>query len=80
MPSYDFKGRGCGGQFEALGLKEAPACPGCQGQDLEQLLSLFRVDSANTRDSSMKEIKIRNDKARRDYKHDVAAAERDHHH
>jgi len=45
MPIYEYECRGCGHQFELLVLKNIPACPECQSQDLEQLLSGFAVSS-----------------------------------
>ena len=49
MPIYEYACRGCGEQFELLVLKgTVAACPACQGQDLEQLLSGFSVASEAT--------------------------------
>jgi len=46
MPIYEYECRACGEQFELLVLKTTvPACPECQSQDLEQLLSGFAVSS-----------------------------------
>lgn len=46
MPIYEYECRGCGEQFELLVLKgTVAACPACQSQDLEQLLSGFAVSS-----------------------------------
>jgi putative FmdB family regulatory protein len=46
MPIYDFECRACGHQFELLVLaKTVAACPECQSQDLEQLVSGFAVSS-----------------------------------
>lgn len=46
MPIYEYECRGCGELFELLILKgTVAACPACQGQDLEQLLSGFAVSS-----------------------------------
>jgi putative FmdB family regulatory protein len=46
MPIYEYECRGCGHQFELLVLKgTVAACPACQSQDLEQLLSGFAVSS-----------------------------------
>lgn len=48
MPIYEYKCRGCGNQFEKLILPHSagePACPSCQGLDLEQLLSSFSASS-----------------------------------
>jgi putative FmdB family regulatory protein len=46
MPIYEYECRGCGELFELLILKgTVAACPTCQSQDLEQLLSGFAVSS-----------------------------------
>jgi len=46
MPIYEYECRQCGHQFELLVLaKTIAACPECQGQDLEQLISGFAVSS-----------------------------------
>ncbi len=56
-----------------------PACPSCQGADLEKLLSLFAVDSAATRQSNLQAGRKHIQKEQRDR----AVAEREsieHHH
>jgi putative FmdB family regulatory protein len=48
MPIYEYKCRGCENEFEVLVMprsKSTPECPSCHGQDLEQLLSAFAVNS-----------------------------------
>jgi putative FmdB family regulatory protein len=48
MPLFDFHCRTCGHDFEALVRPQhVPACPKCQGQDLEKQLSSFAVSSAD---------------------------------
>jgi putative FmdB family regulatory protein len=55
MPIYEYECRGCGEQFELLVLKgTVAACPACQGQDLEQLLSGFAVTSDQIRRTNVK--------------------------
>ena len=55
MPIYDYACRGCGQKFELFVLKgTVEACPSCQSQDLERLLSSgFAVSSESTRQSSL---------------------------
>ncbi len=47
MPLYEFQCKGCGHEFEDLVLGSArPACPSCNSQQLERLLSVFAVNGA----------------------------------
>ena len=66
MPLYDFKCLDCGEQFEALVLKNQPSCPACQGHRLEQLISMFSVDSASIRQSNINSARKANVKVARD--------------
>ncbi|MGE5246621.1 MAG: FmdB family zinc ribbon protein [Betaproteobacteria bacterium] len=46
MPLYDFHCRTCGHDFEALVRPQdenGPACPSCQGMDLDRQLPTFAV-------------------------------------
>ena len=47
MPIYEYQCRQCTNEFELLVLKgsPAPACPACQSEDIEQLISGFAVTS-----------------------------------
>ena len=47
MPIYEYQCRKCTNEFELLILKgsPAPACPACQSEEIEQLLSGFAVSS-----------------------------------
>lgn len=72
MPIFEYQCRQCGNEFELIVLKDTVvACPSCQGQDLERLLSAFAVNSeeisrarvqkarkANARSSNFKDKQI----------------------
>jgi putative FmdB family regulatory protein len=58
MPIFDYRCRGCGHQFELLVLKgTVAACPSCNGQDLEQLLSGFAVSTEAIRTANIQAAK-----------------------
>jgi putative FmdB family regulatory protein len=63
MPIYEYRCIRCANEFELLVLRTSPvpACPSCDSQNVEQLLSGFAVNSEGTRQASI-------DKARRIYK------------
>jgi putative FmdB family regulatory protein len=75
---YDFRCLDCGLQFEALVLKSEPACPACQGHNLQQLISMFSVDSATIRQNNISSARRANAKVARDKA--VADAEAIKHH
>jgi putative FmdB family regulatory protein len=67
MPIYDFKCADCGEEFEAfIRGTDTAACPSCQGSNLEQLISMFAVDSESTRQSHLKVAREKNKKIQRD--------------
>jgi putative FmdB family regulatory protein len=54
MPIYDYRCRQCKERFELLVLgSTVPACPACQSQDLEQLISGFAVSSESSRQANL---------------------------
>ncbi len=54
MPIYDYRCRKCANEFELIVLKGSPtpACPECQTEDIEQLLSGFAVSSKESRQAN----------------------------
>jgi putative FmdB family regulatory protein len=82
MPIYDYRCLDCDEKFEALVLKNTPAptCPACQGAKLEQLISLFAVDSEGTRESSLKGVRAKNKGIQKDYAMEQIRHEKEHHH
>ena len=60
MPIYEYACKGCGEEFELLIRgEEAPACPSCDGDDLDRLLSLPRVHSEGRKARSLAAAKQR---------------------
>jgi putative FmdB family regulatory protein len=59
MPIYEYQCRKCENEFELLILKgsPAPACPSCQSEDIEQLLSGFAVSSEGISKSRLQAAK-----------------------
>jgi len=47
MPLFEYECRGCGRHFEYLTRgDQTPACPACNGADLQKLLSVFAAQSS----------------------------------
>jgi len=66
VPLYEFECLDCGQYFEALVLKSPAVCPACHSQNLEQLLSMFSVNSDATRRASLQGARRQNAKTQRD--------------
>ena len=63
MPIFEYRCQGCGHEFEQLVLKgTVPACPKCQAEALERLVSLPAVKSDNTHALALKAAKRRDSK------------------
>ena len=76
MPLFEFECLACRRQFEVLvrPAAEEVVCPQCGGRELHKLFSLFAVDSAGTRSTSLKSGRRHAAKEQRD----KAIAEREH--
>ena len=58
MPIYEYECRGCHHEFELIVLHDTvPACPSCQGQELERLPTGFAVASADISRARVKKAK-----------------------
>ena len=67
MPIYEYECRACRHQFELLVRDPGPqACPACHSDDLERLLSSFRVSSDATRQSALRSGRKQQAKTQRD--------------
>jgi putative FmdB family regulatory protein len=68
MPIYEYQCRKCSHQFEALVRPpmDAPACPACQSQDLERLLSMFAVSSESTKQQALQDGRRRGSKVKKE--------------
>jgi putative FmdB family regulatory protein len=74
MPIYEYECRACHHEFEQLvRTGDTPACPKCQGQDLERLLSQVAVSSEHTRQNNFNQARKKARVVQRDK--DVAQAE-----
>lgn len=81
MPIYEYQCRGCGHLFEQVVLPTTtPACPSCESEDLERLLSMFAVSSDATRQTNLKSARKQAAKIRRDKLHAEHEAIHHHHH
>ena len=67
MPIFDYRCRTCGYEFEAIVRASLPAaCPSCHGTALEQLISLFSVSSASTRQAALKVARQKHQEGKKD--------------
>jgi putative FmdB family regulatory protein len=74
VPIYEYECTSCGERFELLARGSAtPACPSCDGRDLERLLSLPSITSEGSRGRSLADAKSR----RRGMQQELHASEHD---
>jgi putative FmdB family regulatory protein len=71
MPIYEYTCRKCKKEFEQLVRKDdVPACPGCNSEDLERMLSLCSVSSEHTRQLNLKGARAQARAIKRDQEHE----------
>jgi putative FmdB family regulatory protein len=76
MPIYEYKCRRCSSEFELLVLRTTvAACPQCESQDLEQVLSGFAVSSDGIRQANAKAARRAAVKSKNYVEQKVAEAE-----
>ena len=81
MPIYEYSCRGCGQQFELLVLASTvPACPQCEGRDLERVISMFAVSSEGSRQIALSGARKRAAGVKREKDHAQAEYEKNHAH
>ena len=81
MPIYEYECRACRHQFEAIvRVSDVPACPECRSSDLERLVSLFAVDSGDSRRLSLAAARKQHARTTKEKAHAEAEYERKHHH
>ena len=81
MPIYEYECRECQNQFELLVLgSDTPACPECQGTDLEKLMSLSSVSSDSTRKRNLELAREGAKKTQEEKAHAEHEAIHHHHH
>jgi putative FmdB family regulatory protein len=79
MPIYEYECRGCGHQFEQLiRTGDTPACPECQGQELERLLSHVSMSSDSTRQLNFNRARQAAKRVQRDKDHAQMEYEKKH--
>ena len=81
MPIFEYTCRVCQRQFELIIRGgDVAQCPGCGGNDLERLVSLFAVDSPASRSLALNAARRRNAKTTLEKAHADSEYERKHRH
>lgn len=82
MPLYEFKCLDCGNLFERLMLKSSQktACPACECESVERVLSMFAVSSESKRQASTAKAYAHNNKLNATQEPDKQRIQIDHKH
>ena len=79
MPIYEYRCSACRHQFELLVRRSTiPACPSCQSEEPERLVSLPAVQSEGTRDLALRAAKKRDAGLATDRMHERIRYEKSH--
>jgi putative FmdB family regulatory protein len=81
MPIYEYECRGCGRTFEKLVQRgvEPTACPTCEGEDFERVISLPGIQTETTRGQAMNAAKKRDANQAEDRMRERIKYEESHH-
>ena len=85
MPIYEYACQDCARRFERLVRSQAESnattrCPGCNGANVERLVSLFSASSDTTRHQNLKHGRKLLDRSFRDKRRADAEDDARHHH
>ena len=82
MPIYEYTCRKCKNAFEQLVRKgDVPACPKCNSENLEKMLSLCAVSSEQTREANMQGARAKAKATHQEKEHEYhKELHSDHHH
>jgi len=80
MPIFDYACQDCGHQFETWVRKreELPACPECEGREVEKLFSVPQVHGEASHGKAMRAAKKRDQAQARDRYHERRRYEESH--
>lgn len=72
MPIFEYRCSACGDEFEMLVLNSSPVpgCASCGSEDIEKMMSISSVSSADTRKRASGDIRARNRALRKDHAHE----------
>ena len=72
MPIFEYRCTVCGNEFEILVLKSSsvPGCTSCGSDDIEKMMSISSVSSADVRKRASRDIRARNRALRKDHAHE----------
>ena len=80
MPIYEYTCRKCKNAFEQLVRKgDIPACPKCESEDLERMLSICSVSSEHSREVNLRGARARAQAVKKDQDHEHHKQLHDHH-